>query len=155
VFFVGCWSLFYSSIRTFYMLRKQNLANEFYVYVCGYRCVYVCIQFVFAVLEFELRASCLLGMPPFLFALVIFERVLLFRPQSSYFRLPIIAWMSGMCHHTQLFSVEMGSCKLFCPGWPGTTDLGLLHSWDGGIHHHAQIFSVEMGASWTFLPRLV
>jgi hypothetical protein len=27
--------------------------------------------------------------------------------------------MAGMQHHDQLFSVEMGSSRLFCPGWLG------------------------------------
>jgi hypothetical protein len=33
------------------------------------------------------------------------------------------AGMIGVHHHTHHFSVEMGSLKLFCPGWPGTTVL--------------------------------
>jgi hypothetical protein len=28
--------------------------------------------------------------------------------------------MRAMCHYAQLSSVEMGSRKAFCPGWPGT-----------------------------------
>jgi hypothetical protein len=41
----------------------------------------------------------------------------------SYFKLPTIARMTGMSHDTQLFSVEMGFCKLFSLGWPGTVIL--------------------------------
>jgi hypothetical protein len=33
--------------------------------------------------------------------------------QSSYFELPSIAGMTGLYHHTQLFSIEMVSYKLF------------------------------------------
>jgi hypothetical protein len=39
--------------------------------------------------------------------------------QSSYFKLLMVAGMSAVYHHTQLFSVDMGSYKLFCLGWPG------------------------------------
>jgi hypothetical protein len=34
--------------------------------------------------------------------------------------LPAVAGMTGAHHHTWLFSVEMGSCKHFCPGLPET-----------------------------------
>jgi hypothetical protein len=79
---------------------------------------------------FKLRASCLWGkcstawaLPPALVARVIFETGSHFlpRPQSSYFKLPTVAGMMGKtCHHTWLFSTEMGSHKHFCPGWPET-----------------------------------
>jgi hypothetical protein len=36
---------------------------------------------------------------------------LLTGPQYSYFKLP--AGMTGVCHHAQLFSVEMGSHDFF------------------------------------------
>jgi hypothetical protein len=39
--------------------------------------------------------------------------------QHSHFSLPAIAMMIGVCHHAQLFSVEIGSHKLFCSEWPG------------------------------------
>jgi hypothetical protein len=36
---------------------------------------------------------------------------------------PWLGWQ--VCHHAQLFSVEMGFCKLFCPGWPWTVILSI------------------------------
>jgi hypothetical protein len=42
-------------------------------------------------------------------------------PQFSYFKLPTIAGMTGMCHHNQLFPIEMESHKHFCLGLPGTS----------------------------------
>jgi hypothetical protein len=36
-----------------------------------------------------------------------------------YFRLLSVAGMIGMYHYSQPFSVEMGSCKSSCLGWPG------------------------------------
>jgi hypothetical protein len=29
-----------------------------------------------------------------------------------------VTGMTGMCHHPQMFSVEIGTLKLFCLGWP-------------------------------------
>lgn len=40
--------------------------------------------------------------------------------QFSYFILPTIAGMTDARHHSQLFSVEMGSHERFCTGWPET-----------------------------------
>jgi hypothetical protein len=37
------------------------------------------------------------------------------------FMLSAVAEMTGVYHHTQLFPIEMGSCELFCLGWPETT----------------------------------
>jgi hypothetical protein len=34
-------------------------------------------------------------------------------PQSSYFTLPVLAGMTGVCHHTQLFSIEVKSVNIF------------------------------------------
>jgi hypothetical protein len=48
--------------------------------------------------------------------------------QFFYFRLPTIAGMTGTQHHTQLFSLEMGSHKLFCPGWLRTMILPISTS---------------------------
>jgi hypothetical protein len=39
---------------------------------------------------------------------------------SSCFTLLVLAGMTGACHHTQVFSVEMVSHKFFCLNWPGT-----------------------------------
>jgi hypothetical protein len=39
-------------------------------------------------------------------------------PQSCHFMLPTIAEMTGMHHHAQLFSIEMGSLKIFVPVGP-------------------------------------
>jgi hypothetical protein len=36
--------------------------------------------------------------------------------------------MTGMHHHIQLFLVEMESCKVFSPGWPGTMILQISAS---------------------------
>jgi hypothetical protein len=43
--------------------------------------------------------------------------------------LPAVARMTGIHHHTQSFSVEMGSWKLFYWGWPGSTILPISASW--------------------------
>jgi hypothetical protein len=61
------------------------------------------------------------------------DRVLLFctgQPglRCSYFTLLTTAGMTGMHNQTQLFSIEMGSHKCFCPGWPGTTILPISAS---------------------------
>jgi hypothetical protein len=61
-----------------------------------------------------------------LFALVILEigSSFLFRLAWSYHRVKLltsIVGMTGEHHHTQLFSVKMGSFKLFCLGWPETS----------------------------------
>jgi hypothetical protein len=50
---------------------------------------------------------------------------LMFLPRLAWtvillFTLLAIARMTGMYHYAQHFSVEMGSCKFFCLGWPGT-----------------------------------
>jgi hypothetical protein len=73
-------------------------------------------SFLLAVLEFELRALCLLighsstwAIPLALFALIILEIV---SYGSFYFILLAVAGMSSMCHHTWLLT-EMESCKLF------------------------------------------
>jgi hypothetical protein len=47
---------------------------------------------------------------------------------SSHGRLPTIAENTTMHHGTQLFSTEMGSYELFCPGWPGTLILPISAS---------------------------
>jgi hypothetical protein len=55
-------------------------------------------------------------------------------PRSFYFRLPAVPGMTAACHHTQLFSIKMGSwCFFFAPAGLGkkTTnppDLSLPHS---------------------------
>jgi hypothetical protein len=46
----------------------------------------------------------------------------LFFEIGSHF-LPRPAGMTSMCNHTQLFSIEKGSHKLFCPCWPRTSIL--------------------------------
>jgi hypothetical protein len=75
---------------------------------------------------------------PSSFILVILElRMLLFfcsrrpRLQYSYFMLSAIAGMTGVCHHIQLFSYWLESCKLFLLrlAWNcDPLDLSLLHS---------------------------
>jgi hypothetical protein len=40
-----------------------------------------------------------------------------------HFSLPSVAGMTGTYYHTQLFSIEMGSYKLFCLSFPGTAIL--------------------------------
>jgi hypothetical protein len=42
----------------------------------------------------------------------------LFVPKCSYFTFPAIARMTGVHHQAQLCSIEMESCKHFCPGCP-------------------------------------
>jgi hypothetical protein len=44
-----------------------------------------------------------------------------------------IARITGMCHLAQFFSVEIGFCKFFCLGWPGTMILHILASCIAGI----------------------
>jgi hypothetical protein len=39
-------------------------------------------------------------------------------PQSSYFKLSTIGGMTGVCHHTQLFSIEKGVSKTILSQWP-------------------------------------
>jgi hypothetical protein len=71
---------------------------------------------------------------PALFCIGYFEASVLFfaldQPglQSSYFMHPAVAEMIGVPHHIWLFSVKMGSCKLFCQGWPGTIILPISAS---------------------------
>jgi hypothetical protein len=44
--------------------------------------------------------------------------------RAFYFRLPVIIGMTGMHYHSQFyFSIEMGSCELFCLSCSGTTIL--------------------------------
>jgi hypothetical protein len=79
-------------------------------------------------------------MLPILFALVILEigSPSLQRPgpRSSHYKLPAIAGLTGMGHHTQLVSVEMGSHKLFYPGWPGTRILLISASCEAWEDRH-------------------
>jgi hypothetical protein len=45
-----------------------------------------------------------------------------------------VSGMTAASYHTQLFSIEMESCKLFCLGWPGTAIFPTSAScvaWDG------------------------
>jgi hypothetical protein len=58
-------------------------------------------------------------MPPALFALVILEirycfflGLVVLNCNLPMLMLPVIAGMTGVCHHTQLL-VDMGSCKFF------------------------------------------
>jgi hypothetical protein len=79
--------------------------------------------FFFRGQEFELRVLHLLGrrfsdgaMPPALFASVILEIGLAFCPgwpQSSYFKIPTVADMTGVYHLTQLSFIEMGLTNFF------------------------------------------
>jgi hypothetical protein len=46
-----------------------------------------------------------------------------------------IARMTSMCHHTQLFSVEMGVSLTFCLGWPPILILLVSTCWDTGMSH--------------------
>jgi hypothetical protein len=62
--------------------------------------------------------------------------------------------MTGECQNVQLFSDEMGSHNLFCPGCSGTTILLILAShvaWDGR-HEILHVLLFEMGASWIVCP---
>jgi hypothetical protein len=79
--------------------------------------------YIIVVMGFELGFC---ATPPALFHSGYFEDwILLFAwtdldHDPPIFMLPAIAGMTSMYHHTQLFSIEMGSHKLFCPGWSGT-----------------------------------
>jgi hypothetical protein len=44
------------------------------------------------------------------------------------FKLPTVIGTTRVCHYTQLLSIEMGSHKLFCWGWPGTVILPITAS---------------------------
>jgi hypothetical protein len=66
--------------------------------------------------------------PPVLFALDILEMGSLPGLQFSNFTLSAVAGMIGRCHYAQLFSVELGSCKLFCLGWHRTRILTISSS---------------------------
>jgi hypothetical protein len=66
------------------------------------------------------------------------------KPQSSYLKPPSLTGMTGMHHQAQIFHIEMGSRKLFHPGWPRTSVLlrstshvagmaGVTHWRPGGI----------------------
>jgi hypothetical protein len=71
------------------------------------------------VLHFTTRAT-----PPALFALVSFEdSVSHFAQVGLDCNLSAAAGMTGMDHHAQLFSIDIGSCKLFCLSWPGNAIL--------------------------------
>jgi hypothetical protein len=67
-----------------------------------------------------------------LFALVILEIGLTVcpgqpGPRSSYFTLPAIGGITGRCHCTQLFSIDMGVLwNIFCPSCLGTVNLPIL-----------------------------
>jgi hypothetical protein len=52
---------------------------------------------------------------------------------TSYFMLPAVAGMTVHCTMSSFFSVEIGSCKLFCSGCLGTAILPMSVShvaWD-------------------------
>jgi hypothetical protein len=69
---------------------------------------------------------------------------------SSSIHLPASNIISFFVMATQLFSSEIGSHELFCPGWPGmvmlpiSVQLGMTDTC-----HHAQLL-VEMGVLLTF-----
>jgi hypothetical protein len=64
--------------------------------------------------------------------------------------------MTGACHHSQFFSIEMESPKHFFP-WAGlelqSSYLSLLRNLDDSPCHHIKLL-VEMGSHKFFLPGL-
>jgi hypothetical protein len=112
-----------------------------------------------AVLEFELKTSHLLGRSctawgtlPAFFALVILETGSLFFAQAdlcwdspNFMLLLSLGWgVTGTCHHTQLFSVEMGGLQnfFFCQGWPWTVMLPI------SVSQLAEITRLVNHCSW-------
>jgi hypothetical protein len=87
-------------------------------------------------------------MLPALFALVNFEigsHFMLCSAKTTILLcvLPCIAGMTGTCHHAQLL-FEIGSHKIFCPGWPQTTVLLISVSLEAritGMSHHIWLIS--------------
>jgi hypothetical protein len=84
--------------------------------------------FFLPVLEFELRASCLLGRPlaleqclqPFLVWLF-FKQDLILLPRldwtiTSYFLVPAVSGVTGTHHHVQLFPLRWDLTNFFCLG---------------------------------------
>jgi hypothetical protein len=50
--------------------------------------------------------------------------------------LPVVTGMTGMHHHAQLFSAEMGVSQSICQGWPGTTILSISARITGVNYQH-------------------
>jgi hypothetical protein len=86
--------------------------QHIHVYVCGWIDRYIHVH----ILVFELRAYCLLGRCSI--ALPYLQPFCPGQPRlDSYFMLLAITRVTGTCHHTQLFSVEMGGgLTNFLPG---------------------------------------
>jgi hypothetical protein len=66
--------------------------------------------------------------------------------------LPAVAGMTGMHYHAQLPSIEMGSHKLSCLGWPRTVILLISASHVAGMteEHHAAQLLFEIGSHKLF-----
>jgi hypothetical protein len=103
-------------------------------------------EFFLSVLRFELRALCFLGgcstawakpLNPFLSG-YFGDSVHFFCPGqpglwSSYFTLPTIAGITGACHHTEIFPIEMGFSWTFLAelSWNrDPLDLSRYITWD-------------------------
>jgi hypothetical protein len=123
-----CWGLsLYVYLYLFYEIWCADVWCT-YVYDCYILFTY-CSLFFFVILEFELRTSCLLGrcstvwaILPAFFALVIFEIGSRFLPTLAWIVVLLvysccITGVTSACHHAQLFSVEMESCRVFV--WAG------------------------------------
>jgi hypothetical protein len=69
---------------------------------------------------------------------------------------PVVAGMTGVCHHVQVFSFEMGGggglMNFFCAGWSETAILLISASHLAGMTgatHHDQLL-VEIGSQKLF-----
>jgi hypothetical protein len=70
----------------------------------------------------------------------------------SHFKFPTIVRMTGTYPYSQLFSIELGSCKLFCPGQPETRILQtsvIQVAWDDR-HIPRWLAIIWHGVTWNF-----
>jgi hypothetical protein len=85
-------------------------------------------------------------MPPVLFSFGYFREGLAFcaGPQSSYFRLPAVARITGRCYHAQPFLLRWGSHRFFFSGLASNLDDPEVSSQvpkiTGMNHQHLAIF---------------
>jgi hypothetical protein len=119
----------------------------------GVFCLFALQGFTFALGRWSTYAT-----NPALFALVILEIESCFLPRLWFFYLMLLAFI-GMtpnnCHHTQLFSIEMESHKLFlCLGWPRARILLISASLVAritGVTHQHQLLRVFIWMDVTFI----
>jgi hypothetical protein len=130
------------------------MESRYKVYYCSHFLLYllsiVKLPFFFLVVwGFELRASCLVGRhctawgrPPRPLCSGYFRDGISIFAQTGLDYNPIlhillsVGWQVHDTMPSSLFSLGWGSCKLFCPGWPGTTILWILASNVGYRHEH-------------------